>query len=147
MEKIQVHVKVQKPGQTIGTEGEEGMCCHSTFDDRSLCDVPMTPRDDWWCRACYSSPCRFLQLQPELTQLAEAIQNWFGYKNNGIRKKLYQHLSVWLYGPSSKGTIWNLPRCFISGVKELYPEEDMMNYVGCNSSQGGWRLETLSPDK
>ena len=103
------------------------------WDDQSESDLPQEhPVHPLYCRFCLKTPCVFLQYQDELERVVEIM---YPEETNKVKRyHMYRRMSRELHGPLGKGCRKPLPKCFVQGFRELYPDEDGkytgFHYVG-----------------
>jgi hypothetical protein len=112
-------------------EGCYGDNCYPApveWDDRPNEDLPQEPPvDPMYCRLCLKTPCVFLQYQDELERVVEIM--YPEESNRTKRYHMYRRMSRELHGPLGKGRRKPLPKCFVQGFRDLYPDE-ADNYTG-----------------
>jgi hypothetical protein len=106
------------------------------WDDQDPEDIEQEPPvDPTYCRFCLFTPCLFLQWQEDIEQ-AERLM----YPNETNRAKrfiFYRRMARELYGHLGKGVRKPLPRCFVQGARDLYPEDEAVDYTGFKHAGDG----------
>jgi HD-GYP domain-containing protein (c-di-GMP phosphodiesterase class II) len=115
-------------------EGQQPAGCQDQeCDDRDADDLPEEPPIDWmYCSYCLQTPCVFLQYQDEMERIVEVMYQQ--ESNRTKRYHLYRRMSQELHGPLGKGCRKPLPKCFVQGFRDLYPDE-ADNYTGFRDGQ------------
>ena len=93
------------------------------WDDRPAEDLPQEPPVDlFYCAHCLKTPCVFLQYQDEMERVVEIM---CPEETNKVKRyHMYRRMSRELHGPLGKGCCKPLPKCFVQGFRDLYPDEE-----------------------
>jgi class 3 adenylate cyclase len=94
------------------------------------------PVDPLYCQFCLYTPCLFLQWQEDIEQ-AERLM--YPDKTNRAKRFIfYRRMTRELYGHLGKGVRKPLPRCFVQGARDLYPNGEAEDvYTGFKRGPGG----------
>jgi hypothetical protein len=72
-----------------------------------------------YCGYCFITPCLFIQWQEEIERTEALLDTG---ENNRVRRfRFYRNMTRELYGHLGKGVQKPLPRCFVQGARNLYP--------------------------
>jgi hypothetical protein len=108
------------------------------WDEQDPDDVQQEPPvDAFFCGYCLITPCLMIQWQEDIERTDAALYD--PGENNRVRRfRFYRNMTRELYGHLGKGVRKPLPRCFVQGARDFYPnDEPEGTYTGFKPAPSG----------